>query len=82
MNLASVKKVFGFLDPLFFYIVIAYGLGRVYQFMFNTESVWQTLWKNIQLTFGKIRKAFKSCHFKSNFFFVQGTILKLILCIH
>ena len=63
LEMASVKQSFGCLNPLLFYIVIAYGLGRVYQFMFNTESVWQTLWKNIQLTFGKIRKAFKSCHF-------------------
>lgn len=52
MKVSNVKKIFNHIDPLFLYIIIAYGISRVYQFVYNEESVWQAFWDKIRLRLG------------------------------
>lgn len=49
----NFKKVFKFIDPLLIYILVVYGLSQFYQWMFEVESVWQTIWERIQKVLGK-----------------------------
>ncbi|CRL03989.1 CLUMA_CG017108, isoform A [Clunio marinus] len=46
------KSVVKFCDPLFFYIIAIYGISKVYQYGYKTESVWQILWDRIQELLG------------------------------
>ena len=72
--ITKVKKVIAYIDPLFFYIVIAYGLGRIYQFVYNRDSVWQAFWDQIQLYLGKTIGLFQSITSnKIKFYFVKVT---------
>lgn len=52
MKVKSFIKVFNHVDPLFIYIVVIYGISKVYQFVFDVESVWQTFWGRLQETLG------------------------------
>lgn len=52
MKVSSVKKIFNHVDPLFLYIIIAYGISQVYQFVYREESVWQAFWDKIRLRLG------------------------------
>lgn len=52
MKVSSVKKIFNHVDPLILYIIIAYGIGRVYQYVYQEESVWQAFWDKIRLLLG------------------------------
>ena len=55
MKLSKVKEIVAYIEPLFFYVVICYILGRVYQLVFQAKSIWKILWQNVQLIFGKMR---------------------------
>jgi len=44
MKVKNLIKIFNFIDPLFLYIVAIYGLSRIYQYVFDVNSVWQTFW--------------------------------------
>ncbi|CRK88576.1 CLUMA_CG002398, isoform A [Clunio marinus] len=33
-----------YFEPLFLYVALIYGIGRVYQFVFDANSVWQSSW--------------------------------------
>lgn len=46
-------KVFNFVDPLLLYYIVIYVVSKIYELVFNTESLWQELWNKIQNTFGK-----------------------------
>lgn len=54
MKVKSVVKVFSyiFIDPLLIYIVAIYGLSRLYQYVFDVESVWQAFWERVQEVLG------------------------------
>lgn len=58
MKVKNLAKALVHLDPLFIYIVAAYGLGRVYQHVYDVESVWQTFWNRIQEALGKVNRIF------------------------
>lgn len=58
MKVKSLAKALVHLDPLFIYIVMAYGLGRVYQYVYDVESVWQTFWNRLQEALGKANQIF------------------------
>jgi DNA-binding MltR family transcriptional regulator len=49
-NLIKASK---FIDPLFIYIVLIYGLSQIYQWLFQEESIWQKFWERIQDFLGK-----------------------------
>lgn len=49
----KAKNLLSCLDPLFYYIVAIYGLSRVYQYVYDIESVWQTSWEQIQEILGE-----------------------------
>lgn len=53
MKVKSLKRVLSFIDPLFGYIVVVYGLSRAYQRFYDVESVWQTFWDRLQGFMGK-----------------------------
>lgn len=53
MKYKTVIKVFNYVDVWFLYIALIYGVSKVYQFMFDVESVWQTSWDNLQVQLGK-----------------------------
>lgn len=52
MKVSGVKKIFNHIDPLFLYIIIAYGISQLYQFVYREESVWQAFWDKIRLRLG------------------------------
>jgi hypothetical protein len=53
-EMKNCLKVFKYIDPLFLYIVVIYGLSQIYQWLYDVESVWQTFWEKIQDLLGKI----------------------------
>lgn len=52
MKVSSVKKIFNHVDPLILYIIIAYGISQVYQYVYNEKSVWQAFWDKLRLLLG------------------------------
>lgn len=56
MKVKSFAKVFSyiFIDPLLIYIVATYALSRLYQYVFEVESVWQTFWERLQGLLGNV----------------------------
>jgi hypothetical protein len=53
-EMKNFLKVFKYIDPLFLYIVVIYGLSQIYQWLYDVESVWQTFWEKIMDLLGKI----------------------------
>lgn len=56
MKVNNFFKVFSyiFIDPLLLYIVLTYGLSKIYQYVFDVESVWQTFWDRLQEVLGEL----------------------------
>lgn len=59
--LKKLLKVLNFLDPLLIYVALIYGLSKVYESIFQVESVWQGFWDKLQALLGEF-------FFNANFF--------------
>lgn len=53
-KIIQVLKVHTYIDPIFFYLPIIYGLSKFYQWSSGeVESVWERLWLKTQEIFGE-----------------------------
>lgn len=52
-----MNKIFSetlvFINPMFFYYAIIYAISKVYQVIFNTESIWALIWNKVVDVFGE-----------------------------
>lgn len=47
------KEIFAYFNPMFLYYTLIYGASKIYQSIFNTESVWKILWNKFMDIFGE-----------------------------
>lgn len=46
------ERVLSYFSPFFLYYSLIYGISKVYELIFSSESVWQMLWDKTRETFG------------------------------
>lgn len=79
--MTSVGEVLAYINPIFFYYCIVYGLSKIYQCIFSTSSVWENLWNKIIDTFGDDKETYSVWIINSYaylLYWVFGTILFVI----
>lgn len=47
------SEVIVYISPFFFYYSFAFVLGKTYEWIFNAESIWQSLWGKVIDVFGE-----------------------------
>lgn len=77
----KLLRVFSHIEPFLIYTSCVYFIGRVYQWIFNCESLWQSAWNKFMDIFGE-NEAFyfivlSNLHF-SIIYWGIGSILFLI----
>lgn len=45
-------KILAYINPMFFYYSIVYAVSKIYEVIFDTESVWQNIWNKILIILG------------------------------
>lgn len=45
-------EVFAYFNPMFLYYTLIYGASKIYQNIFDTESVWKIFWNKFMDIFG------------------------------
>jgi hypothetical protein len=56
--MTSFNKVVVYVSPFFIYYSLAFAFGKCYEWIFDAESVWQSLWNKIIDVLGEDREAF------------------------
>lgn len=57
-KMTSGSEVLAYINPIFFYYCIVYGLSEFYQWLFSTSNAWQYLWNKVIDTFGDDKQTY------------------------
>lgn len=56
--MTSLSEVLVYINPIFFYYSGIFGIGKLYQWIFAAESIWQCLWDKVMDIFGENRETY------------------------
>ncbi|CAG9801959.1 unnamed protein product [Chironomus riparius] len=54
----QLERILSYINPFFFYYSVIYGISKVYETSFHTESVWQMCWDRTRETFGDDKRTY------------------------
>ena len=54
----KLEGILSYFNPFFIYYSIIYGISKVYELTFSTESVWQMCWDKTRETFGDDKRIY------------------------
>ena len=69
-EMTSLGEALAYINPFFFYYSFAFAIGKIYQWLFNAESVWENFWNKIIDVTGEDREVFSVWILNSYSYFV------------
>lgn len=77
--MAFLSEVLVYINPIFFYYSLAFGAGKLYQWTFTAENIWQCLWNKILDVFGDNKEIYSVWLINSYSYLLYWTFGVIIL---